>query len=193
MTIHLIGGREGTGKSTLSRTLEAFGYPAIDADTYRGLSGWMNVATGQMVPPNEVLFPIDAAWERSHRWIWNPDRMQPLIKFYEGRDAFLCGSRTSNEADFYPQFGLRFYLWAQDGVILRRLQERDPTLWHYGSRELTNRLVTNDQSRTEAIMNGSILLSAEWTVDQLVDVITAYIAAARSPDGPMRFGLGHFS
>lgn len=191
MTIHLIGGREGTGKSTLSRMLESMGYPAIDADTYRGLSGWVDVATGRMVPHNEVLYPVDEAWVRSHKWVWDPAKMQELLRFYEGRDAFLCGSMTANEADFYPQFGLRFYLWAQDGIILRRLQERDATLWHYGSRELTQRLVSNEQSRTDAIMNGSIVLSAEWSVEQLVDVIIAYIASARSPDGSLRFGMKH--
>lgn len=191
MTIHLIGGREGTGKSTLSRMLASWGYPAIDADTHPGLSVWVDVSTGQVVPESEVDYPVDEAWVRSHRWIWDPGKMQELMRLYEGREAFLCGSKTANEADFYPLFGLRFYLWAQDGIILRRLQERDPSLWHYGSRELTERLVDNDNSRTEAIMNGSILLSAEWTVEQLADVITAYISAARAPDGSLRFGLNH--
>lgn len=191
MTIHLIGGREGTGKSTLSRMLASLGYPAIDADTHRGLTVWVNVATGAKVHEKDISYPVSEAWVRSHRWVWDPQKMRELGELYRGRDAFLCGSRTANEADFYPLFGLRFYLWAQDGVVLRRLQERDPSLWHYGSRELTERLVDNDHSRTEAIMNGSIVLSAEWTVEQLVDVMLAYISAAKSPGGSLRFGSQH--
>jgi hypothetical protein len=188
MTIHLIGGREGTGKSTLSRTLNFLGYPAIDADTHRGLTVWVNASTGAKVHERDVSYPVSELWVRSHRWVWDPQKMHDLIQLYEGREAFLCGSKTANEADFYPLFGLRFYLWAQDGVILRRLQERDPSLWHYGSRELIERLVDNDNSRTEAIMNGSVVLSAEWTVEQLADTIIAYISAARSPESSLRFG-----
>lgn len=191
MTIHLIGGREGTGKSTLSRKLSSLGHPAIDADMHRGLSVWVDAVTGAVIPEDDISYPVSEAFVRTHRWIWDPAKMRELMHLYEGREAFLCGSKTANEADFYPLFGLRFYLWAQDGVILRRLQERDPSLWHYGSRELLERLIDNDHSRTEAIMNGSIVLSAEWTVDQLSDVILAYISAARTPDGSLRFGADH--
>lgn len=191
MTIHLIGGREGTGKSTLSRQLSSLGYPSIDADIHRGLTVWVNAATGAKVHERDVSYPVNEDWVRSHRWVWDPEKMQELVHLYEGREAFLCGSRTANEADFYPVFGLRFYLWAQDGVILRRLQERDPSHWHYGSRELTERLVDNDSTRTEAIVNGSIVLSAEWTVEQLADVVLAYISAAKSPGGSLRFGAHH--
>ena len=188
MTIHLIGGREGTGKSTLSRQLSSMGYPAIDADTHRGLTVWVNASTGAKVHEREVSYPVSEDWVRSHLWVWDPEKMQELVHLYDGREAFLCGSRTANEADFFPLFGLRFYLWAQDGVILRRLQERDPSLWHYGSRELIERLTTNEQSLIEAIADGSIVLSAEWSVEQLSDVILAYVSSARKPDGSLRFG-----
>lgn len=188
MTIHLIGGREGTGKSTLSRMLSALGYPTIDADMHRGLSVWVDAVTGAVVPEDDVSYPVSEDWIRSHKWIWDPKIMGDLLHLYEGREAFLCGSKTANEPDFYPHFGLRFYLWAPDGVIMRRLQERDASLWHYASRELIERLSTNEQSLIEAISEGSIVLSAEWSVEQLSDAILAYVSSAKKPGGTLRFG-----
>lgn len=58
MTIHLIGGREGTGKSTLSKKLSSLGYPAIDADMHRGLSVWVDAATGAVIPEDDVSYPV---------------------------------------------------------------------------------------------------------------------------------------
>jgi len=77
-------------------------------------------------------------------------------------------------------------LHARHGEVV--LEHRQLGLQFGRLRELLERLVDNDQSRTAAIMNGSILLSAEWTVDQLADTILTYISAARTPDGSLRFG-----
>ena len=49
MTIHLIRGLEGTGKTTLCKVLNARGYAAIDTDTYPDFAQWIHHETGEPV------------------------------------------------------------------------------------------------------------------------------------------------
>jgi hypothetical protein len=120
---------------------------------------------------------VDENWIKSHRYVWRPERVQELLAFCEGRHAFFCGSATNAE-DYYGVFGRRFYLWASDGTITRRLQERNPALWRHGSQELTRRLVANRGARTNAIMDGDIVVHAELPVEELATDIMAYVVAA---------------
>lgn len=179
MTIHLIRGLEGTGKTTLRSVLSDRGYAAIDSDRYPGLCQWVHPDTGE--PVAKAPDYVDERWVRSYRFIWSPERMRELIDLYEGRMAFICGSAT-NVQDFYGILGLRFYLWASDGTVARRLQERNPVLWRYGSNELTRRLRNNRSDRTEAILNGDIVLNAELPIEEVATDLMAYVIASKSDD-----------
>lgn len=190
MTIHLISGREGTGKTTLCEVLTARGYPAIDSDMCPGLGVWLDRARDEPVQADQVPAIIDEDWVRSHDFIWDPQKVKELLHHYEGREAFICGS-SSNHHTFFPFFGLRFSLWAQEGTIARRLQQRDSYFWRYESSELIRRLSENQASRTEAILNGNIIIYAELPAQQVADDIIAYISAARHPGGSLRYGSEH--
>lgn len=190
MTVHLISGREGTGKTTLCDILTSRGYPAIDTDMYPGLGIWVNHSRGEAVPFDLVPNPVDEEWVRTHDYNWDPGVIQDLLKRYEGQQAFLCGS-SSNHQVYFPLLGLRFSLWAQEGTIIRRLQQRDPYMWRFESTELTRRLRDNQASRTEAILNGSIVIYAELPSEQVADDIIAYILAAKHPGGSLRYGEHH--
>ena len=179
MTIHLIRGLEGTGKTTLCSALSDRGYAAIDTDAYLGLCQWIQLESGEA--ETKVPNYVDEKWLKSHRFIWSPQRMQELIELYEGRTAFICGS-ASNVQDFNEILGLRFYLWASDGTVTSRLQERDPVLWRYGSGELTRRLRNNRNDRTEAILNGYIVLNTELPVQEVASDLMAYVIASNSND-----------
>lgn len=106
MTIHLIRGLEGTGKTALCRVLSQRGYAAIDTDIYPGLSQWITHA-GE--PAGKTPDYVDENWIKSHRYIWRPERVQELLAICDGRQAFFCGSATNAE-DYYGVFGRRFYL-----------------------------------------------------------------------------------
>src|SRR6478736_408484 len=109
MTIHLIRGLEGTGKTTLCSVLSDRGYAAIDTDAYPDLCQWVDPDSGEAVA--KVSPYVDEDWIKSHVFVWSPKRMQELIDRYEGRTAFICGSAT-NVQDFHGLLGLKFYLWA---------------------------------------------------------------------------------
>lgn len=190
MTVHLISGREGTGKTTLCDILTKRGYPSIDTDMYPGLGVWVDRSKGEAVPAQQVPDPVDEAWVRAHDYNWDAGVIRGLLDRYEGRQAFLCGS-SSNHQDFFPLFGLRFSLWAQEGTIIRRLQQRDPYMWRFESTELIRRLRDNQSARTEAILNGSIVIYAELPSEQVADDIISYILAAKHPGGSLRYGANH--
>ena len=185
MTIHLIRGLEGTGKTTLCSVLNARGYVAIDTDFFPGLTQWIDPVTQE--PAETVPDYLDENWIASHRFVWNPDRMRELFRTYEGRQAFLCGS-ASNLADFYGSLGLRFYLWATDSTITRRLQERNPSLWRHGASEISRRLMANRSARLEAIMGGDIVIYAELPAEEVATDIVAYAVAASNSVGHLRLG-----
>ena len=177
MTLHLIRGLEGTGQTALCKVLSESGYAAIDTDTYPGLSQWVHPETGKSVA--EIPDYLDESWINSHRFIWRPEKMRELIGIYQGRQAFLCGS-AANVEEFHGVLGRRFYLWASDGTITRRLQERNPALWRHGSKELTRRLLANRGVRAKAIMDGNIVLYAELPVEEVATDIMAYVVAAET-------------
>ena len=180
MTIHLIRGLEGTGKTSLCKALSERGYAAIDTDIYPGLAQWVHIDTG--VPAAGTPDYVDGAWIKSHNFIWRPERIGELLALYEGRQAFLCGS-SANVQEFYGVLGRRFYLWATDGTITRRLQERNPALWRHGSQELTRRLISNQAARTKAILDGNVVLFAELPVEELATDIMAYVVSENTAAG----------
>ena len=174
MTIHLIRGLEGTGKTALCKVLSGRGYAAIDTDIYPGLTQWIEPDTGN--PVTKTPDYLDESWINSHRFVWRAEKVQYLIRLYEGRQAFFCGSATNVE-EFYGMMGRRFYLWASDATVTRRLQERNPALWRHGSRELTRRLLANRDVRTKAIMDGEIVLYADLPVEEVATDVMAYVVA----------------
>jgi shikimate kinase len=180
MTIHLIRGLEGTGKTTLCKVLSERGYAAIDTDNYPGLAQWIHLDTGE--PIAGIPDYVNETWIKSHRFIWRPERVRELLTLYEGRQAFLCGS-AANVEEFYGVLGRRFYLWASDGTITRRLQERNPALWRQGSQELTRRLLSNQASRTKAILDGNVVLYAELPVEDVATDVMAYVVSADTAVG----------
>lgn len=185
MTLHLINGLEGTGKSTLCHILRSRGYPALDADAVPDLCQWLNLTTGEMTPVDRVPFPVSQEWWCAHRWIWKPSKIEELVSFYEDRQGFLCGS-ASNEQDFFKSFGLRFYQWARDSTVIERLQQRDPYFWRHGSEDLTRRLRDNKSGKTDAILNGSIALYCDLPAEDVANDLLAYVASAKSSGGSIR-------
>jgi shikimate kinase len=177
MTIHLIRGLEGTGKSTLSKVMSARGYATIDTDLHPGLAQWVRLDTGEPVAGMPKY--VDGSWLSTHSFLWQCHKIDELIETYQGRHAFMCGS-AANVEEFYGVLGRRFYLWASDGTITKRLQTRNPSLWRHGSRELTRRLLANRGARTKAIMDGCIVINAELPIDEVATDIMAYVVTPQS-------------
>ncbi len=176
MVLHLVSGREGTGKSTIYHALKARGFSAIHADTYPGLSCWVDNGTGMPVPEDRVIHPLTDDWLSRHSWSWNADVLHSLVRRHEGRHAFLCGG-AANERQFHTMLGFRFYLWIDDGALVERLRGRDPFRWTEGSVELANRLAYNSECRTDAIADGAIALYAEMPAQHLAADVIAYVTA----------------
>lgn len=180
MALHLISGREGTGKSTLYHAIKAQGYSAIHGDTYPGLSCWLDRRTGRPAPEDQLHYPPSEAWLRQYAWSWNPEVVYELVRRHEGRHGFLCGGAT-NERDFHPVLGWRFYLWIDERALLPRLRERDPFRWSEGSTEIANRLFYNRQGRLDAIADGAIVLYAEMPAEDLAADVIAYVTRPQTP------------
>jgi len=69
VTITLVTGVSGSGKSAVSRALAAQGEQAISLDAYPGLCAWLDAADAVVSRPDHPSL----AWLRTHRWCWRPD------------------------------------------------------------------------------------------------------------------------
>lgn len=114
----LVIGPPGSGKSFISRKLRELGHNAVDADTVKGLSKWVD-AEG-----NRVKFPEDAdkEWLRIHSFLWDREFLESYLK--EESPEYLFGV-SDNLLDLLDLFDKAYMLDVSPELVRERMKDGD--------------------------------------------------------------------
>jgi hypothetical protein len=176
MPLILIAGGSGSGKSTVGYVLKSRGFPVVDADMDRELSGYVNRKSGLRVndvPPQ----PYPKEWMEEHSWQWSMERMQQLAEHHREHCTFLCGG-AGDIGKFYSFFKLRFLIWVDGETTAKRLQSREPERWKDDSFELASVLNENKHLRRWAIKEGFTIIIGSLAPELIAEDILAYVDRA---------------
>ncbi|WP_328701641.1 AAA family ATPase [Amycolatopsis pittospori] len=153
MTVILVTGMSGTGKSTALNALARKGFRTVDTD----IGGWIAEEAGR---------------ERQ----WHPGRIDALIAEHErSREPLFIAGTVWNQQDFYPRFDRIVLLSAPIDVILERLATRDGN--PFGKTAEERERVIADTEEVEPLLRESATLEIDTrrplaeVVDQLRSLI----------------------
>ena len=164
----LITGCSGAGKSTIAAVLARRGLASIDSDEDPVLARWVD-RTGAVVA-EEPAEP-DLAWLARHSWVWDPARLDELIRAAAPATLCVCGG-AANELELADRFTHVFLLEIDEPTMLERLYERrDYHDWGRigDTREYLRRFLPGYQDRLRA--SGAIPIDARQPLDHVVDAI----------------------
>jgi hypothetical protein len=164
VTVVLVTGMSGTGKSTVLDRLGQRGYRVVDTD----VGGWVE----------DVPVSDGAGWEPQ----WREDWIDALIAEHElsGEPLFLAGT-VSNQGTFYPRFAEVVLFSAPLDVMLDRIARRDTNPFGKTAAE-RNRIVA-DTAAIEPLLRASATMEID-TCRPLAEVVDQLAALVGSPPSP---------
>ncbi|WP_119389764.1 AAA family ATPase [Taklimakanibacter lacteus] len=169
MSIYLISGVSGSGKTTIGHELRSRGSRIVETDSDRALSGWRVRATGERAIEKPV-YPLSAEWLREHEWSWDKNRMRAILDEKDTGPLFICGG-ASNERDFFSWFTRMFVLIIKNEVLAKRLQVREPRRWITNSAELNRLFEYNDYFTSFSQKSGMIPIDSDRPPAMIADEI----------------------
>ena len=146
MTVVLVTGMSGTGKSAALAELERRGHRVVDTDD----DGWTEGEPG------------------SERF-WDEDRMEALLDEQEEGVLFISGT-ADNQGAFYPRFDAVVLLSAPAEVILERIAGRESN--DFGKTDVERELILSDLATFEPLLRGGATAEID-TRAPLAEVVDA--------------------
>jgi broad-specificity NMP kinase len=170
MSLFLVTGTSGTGKSDVCRVLKERGYEAYDTDD-DGLARWQHNETGYIHPKSSVKAEQrTAAFIAEHSWNVPRDYLEDLLRSSGNRPVFICGS-PGNEDKIRGLFKVVFVLCVDDGTLMHRLATRTSNDWGKQPHELEQTLQHHHEIYDKHRKLGDIVIDATRPVGDVVDSI----------------------
>jgi dephospho-CoA kinase len=125
MTVVLVTGMSGTGKSAALAELDRRGHRVVDTD----YGEWVD--------------------ETGPERLWREDRIRALLDEHEGGTLFVSGC-VANQGAFYPRFDSVVLLSAPEDVILERVASRNTN--EYGKTDEQRDRIVQDLATVEPLL-----------------------------------------
>ena len=156
MTVVLVTGMSGTGKSSALAELARRGHEVVDTDH----GNWI------AEPPNS---------ER----LWREDRMDELLAGHQEGVLFVSGC-VANQGRFYPRFDAVVLLSAPTEVILERVAKRGTN--DFGKTDAERARILSDLATVEPLLRrgATAEIDTRAPIDEVVDALER-IALATTP------------
>jgi dephospho-CoA kinase len=153
MSVVLVTGMSGTGKSAALAELARRGHRVVDTD----YGDWIEEAPGS---------------ER----LWREDRIESLLAEHEDGALFIAGC-VANQGKFYPRFAAVVLLSAPTEVILERVAGRDSN--DYGKTDEERRWILQDVAAVEPILRAGATaeIDARAPLAEVVDELERIVGA----------------
>jgi adenylate kinase family enzyme len=171
MSLFLVTGLPGSGKSTASAELKARGHEAYDGD-YDRLAKWYNNATGQ--PVEESYHKRTTDFLETHSRDISRQTVEDLAAKAKHKTIFLCAD-PENEDELVPLFTKAFALVLDEDVRQHRLATRTNNQWGKLPHEVAYDLAIKPIAFARYKKFGYDVIDAEQTINAIVDYIEARI------------------
>jgi dephospho-CoA kinase len=164
VTVVLITGMSGTGKSAALAELARRGHRVVDTD----YGGWTE--------------EVPATGGRAFEPLWREDRIDALLAEHADGTLFVSGT-VANQGTFYPRFDAVVLLSAPADVILERVAGRDTN--DYGKSDEERLLILDDLAFVEPQLRAGATaeIDTRASVAAVADALER-IATDVTPAGP---------
>jgi dephospho-CoA kinase len=163
VSVVLVTGMSGTGKSAALAELARRGHRVVDTD----YGEW-----------TEHKPSLDG---REHERVWREDRIGALLREHEDGVLFVSGC-VPNQGRFYPRFDAVVLLSAPVDLILERVALRDTN--EYGKTDAERDLIVEDVTTVEPLLRAGATaeIDTRASLGEVVDALER-IAAESAPNG----------
>jgi dephospho-CoA kinase len=147
MTVVLVTGMSGAGKSAALAELERRGHRVVDTD----LGGWTEGEPGA---------------ER----LWDNDRREALLDEHDEGALFISGT-ADNQGTFYPRFDAIVLLSAPAEVILERIDQRESN--NFGKTAAERELILHYLATVEPLLRAgaTVEIDTRAPLEEVVDAL----------------------
>ena len=154
MTVVLVTGMSGTGKSAALAELERRGHRVVDTD---------HGGYAEEVPSSDP---------GGREQLWREDRIRALLDGHREGVLFIAGC-VANQGTFYPRFDTVVLLRAPATVILERVASRESNA--FGKRDAERDRILHDLTTIEPLLRASATaeIDTRAPLHEVVDALEA--------------------
>lgn len=180
MSLFLITGNAGTGKTTTGDALIAKGYESHDIDN-DGYAKWQHTETGFIHPKSSVKSADRTPdFLAVHSWVVPRVEIEELRDQAINRTVFVTGS-LGNLSDVYDVFDGIVALHVDDDTLTHRLTTRTTGDWGKQPHELAQTLKRHHEAYDEYREVGAEIIDSTLPMDQVVQAVLAYTVRITTP------------
>lgn len=160
---YFITGRQGSGKTSVIKALQARGVTAYNTDDMPGVTRLQNKETGEVVewPESGVV-----DWAK-YAWVWQRPEIEKLLASDE---VVFLGAIVSEQGQYYPLFDKVFVLTIDAATLRERLEKHEHES-HHKPGEIDRILSDHELKQQRLIKEGVETVDATRSTDEIVDDI----------------------
>jgi shikimate kinase len=169
VSLVLVTGISGSGKSTVCVELQARGYEAHDMDL-EGNAAWIHRETGRAWPPHQRPDTGAPDWFERYEWRVVPEKVEGLAARARDRTIFLAGMAT-NGHEVWHLFSRVIYLAIDEPTLRRRVASRTTNDFGKTPSELAAILEWHEFAERQHRQAGATMIDATLPPDRVVDAV----------------------